>query len=57
MPRDSVTVDIAFEMADQVIAFLSGAEEKEDTAVTATQSDGGTTSTGPILQSQVGTSK
>ncbi|KAK9118913.1 hypothetical protein Scep_017006 [Stephania cephalantha] len=39
------TVVDAFDMADRVIAFLSGAEDTYESTETATQSEGGTTST------------
>ncbi|KAK9148740.1 hypothetical protein Scep_007497 [Stephania cephalantha] len=45
MDRDSVTVADAFDMVDRVIAFLSGAEDTYESTRTATQSEGGTTST------------
>ncbi|KAK9104777.1 hypothetical protein Scep_021621 [Stephania cephalantha] len=45
MDRDNVTVVDAFDMVDRVIAFLSGAKDTYESTGTATQSEGGTTST------------
>ncbi|KAK9109338.1 hypothetical protein Sjap_017398 [Stephania japonica] len=43
-PRENVIVDDAFEMANQVIAFLSGCEDTYQTTVSGCHSEGGTTS-------------
>ncbi|KAK9105636.1 hypothetical protein Scep_022480 [Stephania cephalantha] len=49
-PKANLTVDDAYQMADQVIAFMSGAEHAyQSTTVIANQSKGGTTSTGDVL--------
>ncbi|KAK9132749.1 hypothetical protein Scep_012277 [Stephania cephalantha] len=45
MARDIVTVVDAFDMADRVITFFSRADNTYETIGTATQSEGGTTST------------
>ncbi|KAK9088666.1 hypothetical protein Scep_027748 [Stephania cephalantha] len=46
----NLIVDDVFQMADQVIAFLSGAEHTyEKSIATASQSEGGTTSTKDVL--------
>ncbi|KAK9145900.1 hypothetical protein Sjap_005803 [Stephania japonica] len=37
--RDNVSLDDAFEMADQVIAFLSGYEDTYQTTVTSSESE------------------
>ncbi|KAK9151090.1 hypothetical protein Syun_009399 [Stephania yunnanensis] len=50
MPRDNVTVGDVFDMAYQVIAFLSDVEDTYQTTRTTTQSEGGTTSTETIRQ-------
>ncbi|KAK9157337.1 hypothetical protein Scep_003911 [Stephania cephalantha] len=46
-PKANLNVDDAFQMADQVIAFLSDPEHAyQSTTTTASQNEGGTTSTG-----------
>ncbi|KAK9140083.1 hypothetical protein Scep_009764 [Stephania cephalantha] len=50
MDKDNVTVVDVFDMANRVIAFLSGADDRYETTGTATQSEGGTRSTGATHQ-------
>ncbi|KAK9083512.1 hypothetical protein Scep_029983 [Stephania cephalantha] len=50
MDRDNITVADAFDMVVRVIAFVSGADDTYKTTGTATQSKGGTRSTGAACQ-------